>query len=108
MNNKTEKCMICWEEYTSIHTEVKPGVKIYVCQNCLEAAKQNFIWICMGCGMAYMRPKKVMINKLKDAELKRAYMLCENMQIIQGIDACISCDPESIMEAMEKCQVGNA
>lgn len=108
MNKKLEKCIICREEYTSIHTEVTIGVKIYVCQNCLESAKQNFIWICMGCGMVYMRPKKVVIHKLKNIELKRAYLLCENMQIIQGIDACIRCDPDLIMEAMETCQAGNA
>jgi hypothetical protein len=78
-----------------------PGVKIYVCNTCLEAAKHNFIWLCMSCGQVYFRPKKLVIERLKDFELKRAYMICEDMQIIQGIDMCIQCDPEGIMNYME-------
>jgi hypothetical protein len=107
MNNKLGRCNIC-KEYTAINVEVSPGMKIYACQKCLESAKQNFIWICMACGKVYIRPKKVVINRLIDIELKRAYLLCEHMQIIQGIDACVSCDPESILEAMEKCVHGSA
>lgn len=98
---KHEQCTICKHEYTSINTEVTPGVKIYVCDNCLEAAKHNFIWICMGCGKVYMRPKKQVIERMQDMELKRAYMVCEDMQLIQGIDMCIECDPEGIMNYMD-------
>jgi hypothetical protein len=35
---------------------------------------------------------------MKDLELKKAYMLCEDKQIIQGIDMCLQCDPEGIIE----------
>jgi hypothetical protein len=98
---KHEKCTICKHEYTSVHTEVSPGVKIYVCASCLEAAKDNFIWVCMGCGKVYLRPKRLVIERMKDPELKRAYMLCEDMQMIQGIDMCIACDPEGIMNYMD-------
>lgn len=101
IDNKMEQCTICKHEYTSTHTEVTPGVNLYVCDTCLEAAKHNFIWICMSCGKVYLRPKKLVIERTKDVELKRAYMLCEDMQIIQGIDMCIECDPEGIMEYME-------
>jgi len=38
------------------------------------------------------------INSLRDQGLKKAYMLCEGMQIIQGVDICISCDPQGILE----------
>jgi len=48
-----------------------------------------------------MRPKKLVLGRLKDEELKRAYMICEGMQIIQGIDICVSCDPEGIFNYME-------
>ena len=48
-----------------------------------------------------MRPKELVINRVQDPELKRAYMLCKDMQIIQGIDMCIECDPERIAEYME-------
>jgi hypothetical protein len=54
----------------------------------------------MTCGKSYIRPKELVINRIKDYELKRAYMLCKDMQIIQGIDMCISCHPERIVEYM--------
>ncbi|MEW6600922.1 MAG: hypothetical protein AB1499_08120 [Nitrospirota bacterium] len=101
LNTKHEKCNICKHEYTSINTEVMPGIKIYVCDSCLEAAKYNFIFVCMSCGQVYLRPKKLVIERVKDIELKKAYMLCEDMQIIQGIDMCIACDPEGIVNYME-------
>jgi hypothetical protein len=99
-NVKLEKCSICKRDdaYTSTHVEVESGVKIYVCNECLEQAKTNFIWICMSCGTVHMRNKKMVINNLKDQGLKRAYILCEDMQIIQGIDMCISCDPAGVLE----------
>lgn len=98
---KHEQCTICKHEYTSTNTEVKPGIKIYVCDSCLEAAKYNFIFVCMSCGQVYLRPKQLVIERVKDIELKRAYMLCEDMQIIQGIDMCIACDPEGIVNYMD-------
>ena len=101
INNKHEKCTICRKEYTSLHAEVMPGIHIHVCESCLEAAKHNFVWVCMNCGKAYLRPKKLVLGRLKDEELKRAYMICEDMQIIQGIDICVSCDPDGIFNYME-------
>ena len=95
--SKLEKCSVCKEEYTSTHVEAVAEMLVYVCENCLEAAKYNFIFICMGCGKVYLRPKKLVINRINNPELKRAYLLCEDMQIIQGIDMCIGCDPEGIM-----------
>ncbi len=99
-NSKLEKCNICKHEYTSVHTEAMPGIKIYVCNNCLETAKHNFIWVCMSCGTVYIRNKKLVIERITDNELKRAYLLCEDMQIIQGIDMCIECDPKGILYYM--------
>jgi hypothetical protein len=55
----------------------------------------------MTCGKTYIRPKFLVINRIKDHELKRAYMLCEDMQMIQGIDVCITCDPDRIIDYME-------
>lgn len=101
IDNRQEKCIICKHEYTSIHTEVMPGIKVYVCNTCLEAAKDNFIWICMTCGRSYLRPKKLVLERLNDFELKQAYLQCEDMQIIQGIDMCIACDPEGVLNYME-------
>jgi hypothetical protein len=95
------KCSICNEVYTQSFVEVSSGEVIYVCRSCMEKAKDNFIWLCMSCGKAYIRPKDLVINRIKDHELKRAYMLCEDMQMIQGIDMCIACDPERILDYLE-------
>jgi hypothetical protein len=101
INTKYERCNVCKREYTTIHAEVMPGIKIYVCDTCLEAAKNNFIWICMNCGRSYIRPKKLVLERITDYELKRAFLECEDLQIIQGIDMCIECDPEGIFNYME-------
>lgn len=101
IDNRHERCNICKHEYTSVHTEVMAGVKIYVCNDCLEAAKHNFIWICMNCGKVYIRNKKLVLARLKNKELKRAYLMCADMQIIQGIDMCIECDPEGVLLYMD-------
>ena len=52
----------------------------------------------MSCGSVYIRNKKLVVERITDNELKRAYLLCQDMQIIQGIDMCIQCDPEGILE----------
>ncbi len=101
MKDAHGQCNICKKEYTSKHVEVMPGTVVYVCSQCVEKAKDNFIWLCMNCGKSYIRPKDLVINKIKNYELKRAYMLCEDMLIIQGIDMCIACSPERIVEYME-------
>lgn len=95
------QCSICRQEYTSTHVEAMPGIKVFVCENCIEAAKYNFIWICMNCGRVFLRPKKLVMARLADAEMRNAYLVCEDMQVIQGIDMCIECDPEGLMEFME-------
>lgn len=95
--NRIDQCSICGHEYTSIHVEAAPGLRIYLCESCLEAASYNFIWICLNCGKVYMRPKEFMIGKCPDPVLKRAYALCRDLKIIQGINICIECDPEGIM-----------
>ena len=89
-------CSVCKEEMTTVHADIG-GQAVYVCEKCLEMAKQNFIWICMSCGSVFIRPKSVVINGLSGA-LRRAYEFCENEQIIQGIDMCIECSPEEIVE----------
>jgi hypothetical protein len=91
-------CLVCREEMTTIHAEIVPGQHIFVCEKCLETAKQNFIWICMHCGSTYIRPKSLVLKRLCDPGLKRAYAQCEDIQIIQGIDRCIECSPEEILE----------
>lgn len=71
---------------------------MFVCEECLDKAKDNFVWLCMQCGKSYFRPKKMIIDRLKDYELKRAYILCEDMVIIQGISMCVACDSEGILQ----------
>jgi len=99
--NRIDQCIVCRHEFTSMHVEASPGLIIYVCESCIESAKYNFIWICLNCGKVYMRQKALMINRIKDPALKQAYALCEDRQIIQGIDICIECDPQGILNYME-------
>ena len=102
--NSKGLCQVCREELTTINAEMPAG-HIFVCEKCLETAKQNFIWVCMHCGGVYIRPKALVLKRLRDPELKRAYQQCADLQIIQGIDRCIECDPEEIVEyvAATKC-----
>lgn len=96
--NRKELCHICRAELTTIHAELAPGQHVFVCEKCLETAKQNFIWVCMHCGNVYIRPKSLVLKRLTDPQLKQAYQQCEDQQIIQGIDRCIECDAEGIVE----------
>jgi hypothetical protein len=100
--NKLEQCNICKEEYTSTHVEVLRGVKVYACKSCLEATKDNFIWICINCGRVYIRPKDLMISRINNYEVKRNCLLYRDLQIIIGIDMCIGCNPEGIVNYMNK------
>ena len=100
LNTVIKECNICKHEYTSTRSEVSCGIFIYVCDSCLDAAKYNFIWVCMNCNSVYLRPKKLVIERTLDPNLKRAYIMCEDIQIIQGIDMCIGCDPEGITNYM--------
>lgn len=93
-------CSVCREAMTTVSAEVGPGKSIFVCKQCLETAKQNFIWICMHCGSVFIRPKILVLKRLTDPELKRAYYQCADMQIIQGIDLCVECDPEGVVEVV--------
>jgi hypothetical protein len=95
-------------EMTTIHAEIAPEYHVFVCENCLETAKQNFIWICLHCGSVYIRRKSLVLRRLTDPELTWDYRQCENLQLIQGIDRCIECDAKGIIEhvAAEKSRHG--
>ncbi len=93
-------CTICRETLTTIRADVEGGMQIFVCEKCLETAKSNFVWICLACGSVFIRPKSIVLARLTDPELKKAYHACEQLQIIQGIDRCIECDPEGIVAAV--------
>ncbi len=100
MSGSVGKCNICKDVYTATSIEIETDLAIFVCADCIETAKDNFIWLCITCGKAYIKPKELVINKVKDPELKKAYMLCQDMQLIQGIE-CIACHPERVVEYME-------
>ncbi len=97
-DNHTKKglCDVCGHDSTSIHAEISPGRQIFVCEKCLETAKDNFIWICVQCRSVFIRPKSLVLARLRDPDLKHAYAQCANMQIIQGIDRCIECDADGV------------
>ncbi len=91
-------CNICRSEYTSNYVEAMPGLTIHVCRNCLELTKHHFMWICLNCGRVYSIPKAMIMQRINNLDLKKACLLSMDMQIIQGIDACIECDPEGTWE----------
>jgi len=93
-------CNVCKAELTTINAEVSPGCHVYVCEKCLESAKQNFIWICMHCGNVYIKPKMLVLTRHTDPKHKYAYHQCVDEQIIQGIDVCVECEPDEIMRSI--------
>ncbi|MBI5409544.1 MAG: hypothetical protein HZA14_09295 [Nitrospirae bacterium] len=92
------QCSICKKEYTSMHVEYRPGTIVYICPDCLRKTKDYFIWLCMGCGRSYFRPKKEVLSRLEKYGVENASLLLEGLQLIQGIDICIACDPAGIVE----------
>jgi len=100
LNNRLEPCFICKREYKTIHLESASGWKIHVCASCVEATKYNFIWMCLNCGKIYIRPKSLVIKNINDYELRKEYIHCADMQIIQGIDMCMECDPDRLFNSM--------
>lgn len=101
MKDRFGQCIICKDRYTVNYVEVSPEVVVYVCSGCAEKAEDHFIWICMNCEKTYVQPKQLVISRIKDLELKKAYMLCEDLLIIQGIDICMACSPERILDYAE-------
>jgi len=96
------QCIVCKTGWTECSVKID-GVDVAVCHTCLNMSKRNFIFICMGCGAVHIRDKDEMIARASD-EIKRAYATCYDMQLIQGINKCVSCDPVGIVDTME----GNA
>jgi hypothetical protein len=98
MYDETHQCHICRKEYTSMHIEARPGVPVYVCSFCMENAKDNFIFICLNCGYSFSRPKATIVNRLQNTNFEKASMLFIGVQLIQGIDICMTCDPQGIVD----------
>jgi hypothetical protein len=98
MYDSIKQCNICKKEYTSMHVEVKPGVIIHACPKCLDKAKDSFIWICVGCGKTYFRSKESVLSRLESYGLENAELLCDGAQLIMGIDMCIDCNPQGIVD----------
>lgn len=100
MFSQLGQCSICKKEYTSTHIEAQPGVILYVCPRCLEKSKDNFVWVCMNCGKSYMRPKQQIFSRLAQYGLANVTLLSHGVPLIQGIDICIECDPQGIVECV--------
>ena len=96
--NGKKLCIVCRDTLTDIHADGEDGSSIRVCAQCLESSRENFIWVCMHCGNVYIRPKALVLQRLTDPGLRKAYLACEGLQMIQGIERCIACDPQEIVE----------
>ncbi len=99
--SRLSQCSVCKSEYTSFHFEIRPADRIYICLDCLESARSNFVWICLNCGRSYLRPKTIVMNRIHDYGLKEAAFLYENI-IIHGIEGCVSCRPELILRSASR------
>jgi len=67
----------------------------------MEKTKNSFIWVCVNCGKAYFRPKDMVRSRLQDYGLENAALLCDGAQLIMGIEICIDCDPQGILEYVQ-------
>lgn len=102
--NKNSICNICKVKATDIHIEIcetDTGIPcnedVYVCENCLEKAKKNFLFYCVQCGASYERDKQVVIDRAPSPEEREAYMAVANVQMVMGIKGCIQCAKEEIV-----------
>lgn len=91
-----EPCSICNDVYTAAHTEIEPGVNIYVCEDCVEAARYNFIWLCLHCGRAFLRPKNTAAGKMEEK-----FIFSDENKVIQTINMCHKCDPNGTERYMK-------
>ena len=107
MYGEAGQCDICRKEQTSTYVELKPGMLIRVCSECMEKTRDNFIWLCTGCGTAYFRPREMVIERLENSGAENSAMMCEDIQLIQTIDMCLECDPQGIMDWMNSEDKGN-
>jgi hypothetical protein len=98
MYNAIGQCSICKKEFTSMHVEFDPGEIIYVCPYCMEKTKDNFVWICTNCGKSFFRPRQMVLERLEASGIDNASLLGEGMHLITGIDMCISCNPQAILD----------
>lgn len=94
---RISQCRICRIEYTSTRLKADFGVAIHICPICLEKARDHFIWLCLNCGRPYFRLKNMVMNRMHGYGLKEAQFLYET-PLIQAIDFCVACNPESIVE----------
>lgn len=85
-----------------MHIEYKPGTIIYVCPNCMKKTRDNFVWLCMNCGKSYFRPKEAMMRRLEAGGMGNASSLRDNVQLIMGIEMCVECNPQGIVDYVNK------
>lgn len=90
---KFNHCNICKNEYTSKYILTPEGEKVYVCEDCQESTKYNFIWICFNCGKVYISPKAIALRSVKDPETLKKY---DNMMVIQKLNLCTECNQDVV------------
>jgi len=101
-------CSICRNDYTPYQVKIAPRTNIHVCPDCLEAAKHNFIWVCIECGKVYIVAKSAVLNRITDYQFKKAYTDCADLMIIKGIYMCAECDPEGVFEHLNIRKIGRS
>jgi hypothetical protein len=111
MEEIKKKCSICGKNETNKSctiSNVDNGISyneiIYICDGCLDIAKENFIFICINCRNNYKRNKKDMVKRLLergdeyDFALAKGLQVLDKEQVVLGISACIQCDRETVID----------
>ena len=97
-------CSICKEDYAVLQAQTVAGKDICVCDRCLEVkARRNFVWICLGCRRVYLRQKRMVIARTDDEEMRGAYLELLDATVIQGMESCVACDRERILQEAGAC-----
>jgi hypothetical protein len=102
-----ELCIVCRDAMTDLQVDNDQGMRISVCRQCLDASRENFIWICSHCRSVYIRPKSLVFRRLEDPGLMQAYLECQDADVIQGVDICIACDPQGVHQAVAASERAN-
>jgi hypothetical protein len=98
VHRELRSCQICGNHETAMHVDLGHGNLIYVCGPCLQKARNNFIWICLHCGKTYERPKEEVLKRLEAYGVDNACLMCSGEHLIFGIEECIECDPQGILD----------
>ena len=98
--SRARMCSICKEDHAVVASSVAPDGDVCVCDRCLETiARDNFVWICLGCREVYLESKRLFIERETDEDVRSR---CEEILsecVIQGLETCLNCFGETAFDS---------